>query len=223
MLNKKIYRLTFAFVCFLSSCQMGQGTKDVQTKKDEFCFDRGEWQVRDIKIDKLQNGYLKYEVNLDNTCPFSSYVNKEVTFQTPMAINIMYHCEGWRFYYLVNYTPLAKGCIDLLNLPVDDKAKLIGFKGSFYFADEGKGTCASWKIEALVEVRSKFLNNGLPFHIPYDLSGEYEKMETIGQSISVPFRKAPWEPNRTQNDRRVLFNRNEFQASVIHEKTTRKH
>ena len=208
MLNKQIYRLSFAFVCFLTSCQIINEQEDEKPSETGIISDCTNWEVYDTKIGKLQNGAFIYKANLDHTPPFSACVNKVVTFQSPQAINISHHCEGLTFYSLVDYTPLDKGTIDFLNVPVDNKARIVGFRGQVIGYNDGNTNSvekfASIKITALIEVRSKFLNDGKPLYITYDWHDGIEGTETRGQTVYVPLKRAPWEPKEA-SIRRVQF------------------
>lgn len=208
MLNKQTYILSFAFIFFLTSCQMINEREDERPREIVIIFDCTNWEAYDTKIGKLQSGAFIYKANLDHTPPFSSCINKVVTFQSPQAINISHHCEGLTFYSLVDCIPLGKETIDLLNVPVDNKARTVGFRGIVIGYHDGNTNSvekfASIKIMALIKVRSKFLNDGKAFYIMYDWYDGIEGTETIGQTVYVPLKRAPWEPKRI-NIRRVQF------------------
>ncbi len=208
MLNKQIYKLSFAFVCLLTSCQMINEQVDEKPSKIGIIYDCTNWEAYDTKIVKLQNGAFIYKANLDHAPPFSACVNKVVTFQSPQAINILHHYKGLTFYSLVDYVPPGKGTIDLLNVPVDDKARIVGFRGQVIGYNDGNTNSVekftSIKITALIEVRSKFLNDGKPLYIMYDWYNGIEGTETIGQTVYVPLKRAPWEP-KGASIRRVQF------------------
>lgn len=181
------YGLSLALVLSLISCQ---AKKEADTLVGEL-YDT--WCIQDINIVKQPAGYLMYVVNLNNMFPFAPYINRELSFKSPTAIQIKQWAGGYS-YELVDYTPSEDGTIDLYKIPISG-GKIVCVKGIFWF--DKNGTIDSTDLKALVEVRTDRLNNGNPVYIPYNWGYEPTRNENIYKHL----KRAPWEPIETQNNR----------------------
>lgn len=194
MRNKKasIQRLalTLALSLPLLSCQVEE-VEGYCTKIGKDC----DWGIKQgMNVVHNANGDITYNVNLNDVAPFNAYVNKELVFQSPCAIQRIDFVGGVT-YFLIDYTPI-ENVIDLYQIPVTG-GKLVRVIGSFLYDKTGSFEGAI--LEALVEVSTPLLNEGKPIYLIYDL----QSRSTSSEVFCTHFKRAAWEPLETPHKRSV--------------------